>query len=98
MGVDSMKTPEDEAFDDLAQRQGDWGGGYQAKREAALDKLVQEQERLGLYDLAPQRPWVGLTDEEIDKTYWAMPRINKPQPTQFEFARAVEQLLKEKNT
>jgi hypothetical protein len=44
-----------------------------------------------------KKPWVGLTDEEIDKTYWAMPRINKPQPTQLEFARAIEQLLKEKN-
>jgi hypothetical protein len=44
-----------------------------------------------------QRPWVGLTDDEIDKKYWAMPRIDKPQPTQFEFARAIEQLLKEKN-
>ena len=44
-----------------------------------------------------KKPWVGLTDEEIDKTYWAMPRVNKPQPTQFEFARAIEQLLKEKN-
>ena len=28
--------------------------GFDAKREAALDKLVQEQERLGLYDPAPQ--------------------------------------------
>ena len=33
-----MKTPEDEAFDDLARRQGAWGGGYQAKRKAASDK------------------------------------------------------------
>ena len=39
--------------------------GFDAKREAALDKLVQEQERLGLYDPAPQRQWVGLTEEEI---------------------------------
>jgi hypothetical protein len=34
-----MKTPEDEAFDELAQRQGMWGGGFQAKRAAAADKL-----------------------------------------------------------
>ena len=34
-----MKTPEDEAFDELAKRQGDWGGGYQAKRKAAADKI-----------------------------------------------------------
>ena len=34
-----MKTPEDEAFDELAQRQGMWGGGFDAKRQAAMDKL-----------------------------------------------------------
>jgi len=44
-----MKTPEDEAFDELAKKQGAWGGGFQAKRAAAADK---------------QRPWIGLTPEE----------------------------------
>jgi len=34
-----MKTEEDEAFDELARKQGDWGGGYQAKRQMAADKL-----------------------------------------------------------
>jgi hypothetical protein len=34
-----MKTPEDKAFDELAQRQGAWGGGFHAKRAAAADKL-----------------------------------------------------------
>jgi rubrerythrin len=34
-----MKTPEDEAFDELAQRQGMWGGGFNAKRQAAMDKV-----------------------------------------------------------
>ena len=34
-----MKTPEDEAFEELAKRQGDWGGGYQAKRKMAANKL-----------------------------------------------------------
>lgn len=33
-----MKDAEDEAFDELAKRQGAWGGGYQAKRKAASDK------------------------------------------------------------
>jgi len=42
-----MKTEEDEAFDDLAKRQGSWGGGYQAKRQMAADKL-QEPEREAL--------------------------------------------------
>jgi len=36
-----MKTEEDEAFDELAKRQGSWGGGFQAKRAAAADKLQE---------------------------------------------------------
>jgi hypothetical protein len=34
-----MKDAEDEAFDELAKRQGHWGGGYQAKKAMAMDKL-----------------------------------------------------------
>jgi len=40
-----MKTPEDEAFDDLARKQGNWGGGYQAKRQMAADKFIAAEER-----------------------------------------------------
>jgi hypothetical protein len=36
-----MKTEEDEAFDELAKKQGDWGGGFQAKRQMAADKLQE---------------------------------------------------------
>jgi hypothetical protein len=36
-----MKTPEDEAFDELAKRQGSWGGGFPAKRKMAADKLQE---------------------------------------------------------
>lgn len=80
-----MKTEEDEAFDDLAKRQGHWGGGFKAKSEAAAARFkdgVQwwlNTETYGacpnppqwhidtgnLVRLVPQRPWVGLTDEEI---------------------------------
>ena len=54
-----MKTEEDEAFDSLAQKQGDWGGGFQSKRRMAADKVqepAQEPEMLtiayqsGYYD------------------------------------------------
>jgi len=34
-----MRTEEDEAFDELAKRQGDWGGGFKAKQAMAADKL-----------------------------------------------------------
>lgn len=37
-----MKTEEDEAFDELARKQGMWGGGFQAKRQAAMDKINSE--------------------------------------------------------
>ena len=37
-----MKTPEDEAFDDLARRQGDWGGGFMAKKAMAANKLQED--------------------------------------------------------
>jgi len=40
-------TEEDEAFDELAKRQGAWGGGYRAKKAMAADKL-QEPEREAL--------------------------------------------------
>lgn len=33
-----MKTEEDEAFDELAKKQGMWGGGFQAKKAMAADK------------------------------------------------------------
>jgi hypothetical protein len=46
-----------------------------------------------LVRLVPQRPWVGLTDEEINacdpsEEYWGLHKI----------ARAIEAKLKEKNT
>jgi len=36
-----MKDAEDEAFDELAKRQGHWGGGFKAKRAMAADKLQE---------------------------------------------------------
>jgi len=46
-----MKTEEDEAFDELARKQGSWGGGFQAKRAAAADKLREpEREALKLLE------------------------------------------------
>jgi len=37
-----MKDEEDEAFDELAKRQGDWGGGFKAKQGMAMHK-TQDQ-------------------------------------------------------
>jgi hypothetical protein len=160
-----MKTEEDEAFDDLAKRQGSWGGGFPAKRKMAADKLQEperealklaleelegipvyrkygvrisnaikyikealaqlvqepvawavqgcskmwrgefaeidakaEAKRIGgtcvayaLYTVPPQRPWVGLTDDELADLWY------KESLDWMEFARAHEAALKEKN-
>jgi len=44
-----MKDAEDEAFDELAKRQGHWGGGYQAKKAMAAAKLQE-----------PPSEWAGI--------------------------------------
>ena len=36
-----MKNEEDEAFDDLARKQGAWGGGFKAKQAMAADKMQE---------------------------------------------------------
>jgi len=43
-----MKDAEDEAFDDLAKRQGDWGSGFQAKRAMAADKNNRKRGSIAL--------------------------------------------------
>jgi hypothetical protein len=73
-----MKNEEDEAFDDLAKKQGMWGGGFKAKKAMAADKLQEPA----------QRPWVGLTDEELADCLDMS--IQKT-------CRAIEAKLKEKN-
>ena len=40
-----MKTEEDEAFDELAKRQGSWGGGFKAKQAMVADKFIAAEER-----------------------------------------------------
>jgi len=45
-----MKTEEDEAFDEIARKQGMWGGGFQAKRAMAADKLQEPAQEPHEYD------------------------------------------------
>ena len=61
------------------------------------DKMVYFSHRYDIPQLqgvttAPQREWVGLTDEEINS--WDLP----DKPTVAQFARFVEAKLKERNT
>ena len=41
-----MKNEEDEAFDDLARKQGAWGGGFKAKQAMAADKMQESVQPL----------------------------------------------------
>lgn len=128
-----MKDAEDEAFDELAKRQGSWGGGYQAKRKMAADKLQEpvawnkpDLEKLKHSDncrywdediyctcgaienaelqfwknkalaqsTQEQRPWVGLTPEDILALF---DEHNLYGSKLVEFTRAVETKIKDKN-
>jgi hypothetical protein len=51
---------------------------------------------ISLYTAPPKRPWVGLTDEEIGTAYVAWDATGGA--SFVDFARIVEQLLKDKNT
>ena len=79
-----MKTPEDEAFDELARKQGAWGGGFKAKQAMAKARVEDDDDTQDY-----KRPWVNLTDDEI-----ALIHANHPQ----EFARALMAKLKERNS
>lgn len=65
--------------------------GYQSKKAAALDKLDDDDD-VQVY----QRPWVGLTDEDL-KLLSAEWRIVYG-AWMDDFARDIETKLKEKNT
>jgi len=66
-----MKDAEDEAFDDLAKRQGNWGGGFPSKRAMAADKLWDKP------SVAFDEWWNGDNDESTNPfrlesgAYWA---------------------------
>jgi peptidoglycan/xylan/chitin deacetylase (PgdA/CDA1 family) len=84
-----MKTEEDEAFDDLARKQGDWGGGFQAKKAMAKARIEEDDD---IQDY--KRPWVGLTDQE------SIDIIKKDNNYKYpiQLLQAVMDALKEKNT
>ena len=101
-----MKDAEDEAFDELAKRQGHWGGGYQAKRAMAMDKINSDFDEeykkssavLAKYRIEEdddiqdyKRPWVGLTEEDFSA-------INQSCLTKLQAATSAESILKKKNS
>jgi hypothetical protein len=51
-----------------------------------------------LYTAPPQRPWVGLTDDEVSNIIDDVIGFNSCWGPETDFARAIEAKLKEKNT
>jgi hypothetical protein len=80
-----MKTEEDEAFDDLAKRQGAWGGGFPAKRRMAADKLQEHWRdyfvnckhcgKEKLIQRGNHHPWCACGSDEFD---WGNQRLAQP--------------------
>ena len=94
-----------DALEDIFGKEKKDVGAINALRQAlaheALDRMVAENQRLGLYDDAvnisqervDEREWVLLTNEEIDDL-WKTEYFN----LHYEIARAIEAKLKEKNS
>jgi len=76
-------TEEDEAFEELSRKQGDWG--MQGSRKHQIMRYVEPS----------QRPWVGLTNQE-QLDIFAQSVAKKR--SEYEHYKAIEQALKEKNT
>ena len=69
---------------------------YAAPPQPAQEPVTWAGVDFDINTTPPQRPWVGLTEKEITKTYWSREPFKRPTP--IVFAREIEQLLKEKNT
>jgi hypothetical protein len=61
-----------------------------------VEKMFQP--RMSTYTTPPQRPWVELTDAEIQECYSAAYKVVQGRRLEVVFARAVGVKLKEKNT
>ena len=51
-----------------------------------------------LYNTPQQRPWVGLTDEEIQKSYEEAYKVAQGRRLEVAFAQVIEAALRSKNT
>jgi hypothetical protein len=71
--------------------QWDEGGGKRSRRDLA-------RRIIDLYTHPPQRTWVGLTDEEIDKAWRSVDYTVPWEQHRIDIAQAIEAKLKEKNT
>jgi len=69
----------------------EWEAAVDGLRAALAEPTVQKS-------LTVQRPWVGLTDEEIDEIGKAVIGFNSLSGWENEFGLAIEAKLRERNT
>jgi hypothetical protein len=79
---------------DLRGRQ--WAFNVFSQAMPYMDEMVQNV--TPLYATPPQRTWVGLTDEEIDKAWRSVDYTVPWDQHRIDIAKAIEAKIKEKNT
>ena len=87
-----MQSSVDKAVNRMAQPEQDFVAWEQFYPDIGKPQIAINPETVGY--VAPQRTWVGLTNEEIDKTL----RVYEQDYGWISFAKAIEAKLKEKNT
>ena len=90
----ALAEPEQEPVAYLTKRK--IGGTEGLLRADMVDRSAKNQEThdfIPLYTAPPRREWVGLTEDEI----WTL-HDSDSYPSPVEFARAVETILREKNS
>jgi hypothetical protein len=60
-----------------------------------IEDLIQERDT---WKAAAQRPWVALTEEEIDDIFWQHESRTEHQVPIYPYERAIEAKLKDKNS
>jgi hypothetical protein len=78
----------------------DWGKAGDASCVSIIKRLPDGRIEVMAVEYGPQRPWQGLTDEEVDRALDAAKVPELPggyESVELEIARAIEAKLKEKN-
>jgi len=86
-----MKTPEDEAWEEMERKQS--AGGFPAKRAMARARIDDDDD---IQDY--RKPWRGLTDDQrLMALKFIDPQTARLPPGFKQFAESIEQLLKDQN-
>ena len=99
-GYESKKAmAQDKITDEQGRPMTYWGGKAQPAQEpvAKYSDIVSDGGLDPRNTAPPQRPWVGLTDEEIKAVNAQVSQIPPIDYTTTTYAKAIEAKLKEKN-